>query len=77
MLFGVWRGMRDDRGLGVRGRVVERYSCGDKDDDEGRRINVVVCVDLGTANAGVEKSWSSRSGGDPNARPKTFRITTF
>src|SRR5271170_7711454 len=68
MLFGVWRGKRDDRGLGLRGRVVEWCSCVDKDDDEERRTDVAVYVDLGMVNAGEEMSWPSRSGGGGDAQ---------
>ena len=57
MLFGVWCERRDGRGPGLRGRVLVTCSCGDKDDGEGARINVVVCEDLGTANAGEGMSW--------------------
>jgi len=72
MFFGVWRGRQGDHGLGLRGRVVEWHSCVDKDDDEGRRIDVVVCVDLGTVNAGVEESWSSREWRRSNAQQNIY-----
>jgi hypothetical protein len=77
MLFGVWRGKLDDRELGLRGRVVEWCSCVDKDDDEERKTDVAVYVDLGMVNAGEEMSWPSRSGGAGHAQGQTHVRHSF